>query len=124
MKTLLTILLLLGTAWGVNGHLNIEQKSTEGIASWYGRREQGRRQANGKPFDRQAYTCASLHYRLGTLLRVSFPQKGTFVVVRVCDRGPWVKGRILDLSEQAADTLGLKPYGVGRVIITPERLFQ
>ena len=50
---------------------------------------------------------------------VKFPRMGTFVVVRVNDRGPWVKGRVLDLSEHAAQVLGLKPFGVGRVTIEP-----
>ena len=73
--------------------------------------------ANGHRFDRQQYTAASRYYKLGTLLMVKYPRLGTFVVVRVTDRGPFKKGRVLDLSERAAQTLGLKPYGVDRVVI-------
>lgn len=99
--------------------LNTALPTTAGLASWYGKREQGKRTASGERFDRMKYTAASRTYPLGTLLMVRYPRKGTFVVVRVNDRGPWVKGRVLDLSERAAQTLGLKPYGVDRVIIEP-----
>jgi len=103
--------------------LNIDQGNSKGLASWYGRREQGKRQANGARFNRHLYTCASLHYKLGTLLLVKFPKKGTMITVKVTDRGPWIKGRILDLSEHAAEVLGLKPYGVGYVEAEPVRIF-
>lgn len=106
----------------LRGHLNLTQSKSEGLASWYGKREQGRKMANGKPFDRNRYTAASRTYKLGTVLLVSYPSKRTFVRVVVTDRGPWIKGRILDLSERAAQTLGLKPYGVGRVLIELEHL--
>ena len=96
--------------------------SQRGLASWYGKREQGKRTASGERFDRMMYTCASRTYPLGTLLVVKFPKKNTYVIVRVNDRGPWVKGRVLDLSEQAAQVLGLKPYGVGTVVIAPLRM--
>ena len=104
--------------------LNIAQPNSSGIASWYGRREQGKRMANGQRFDRNKYTAASRTYKLGTVLRVTFPTKGTFVTVVVTDRGPWVKqngsySRVLDLSERAAQTLGLRPYGVAQVTIEP-----
>jgi rare lipoprotein A len=78
--------------------------------------------ANGQRFDRQRYTAASRYYPLGTLLMVKYPRFGTFVVVRVTDRGPWVKGRVLDLSERAAQTLGLKPFGVDTVVIEPLKM--
>ena len=99
--------------------LNLALPVTSGRASWYGKREQGKRTASGERFDRRKYTAASRVYPLGTLLMVRFPSKGTFVVVRVNDRGPFKKGRVLDLSERAAQTLGLKSYGVGQVLITP-----
>ena len=116
-KLTLMILLLIGTL--CSAKLNLPLPETHGKASWYGRREQGKRTANGERFDRRRYTAASRTYPMGTLLMVRFPRKGTFVVVRVNDRGPWVKGRVLDLSERAAQTLGLKSFGVGDVTITP-----
>ena len=103
--------------------LNLAQPSTTGKASWYGKREQGKRTASGERFDRLQYTCASRYYRLGTRLRVTYPRTGAFVTVRVTDRGPFVHGRILDLSEQAAKTLGLRPHGVDIVQIEPVHLW-
>lgn len=125
----LMLLLLVGTALAAKipvsskavtkHYLNTEQRPTAGLASFYGRREQGKRMANGKLFDRNAYTCASLYYKLGTYLWVASPDTGAFVLVRVTDRGPWIKGRILDLSERAAKTLGIKGKGVAYVEIVP-----
>jgi len=115
---ILLTLLLSGTTL-CNARLNTYKESTSGKASWYGKREQGKRTASGERFDRRQYTCASRAYPLGTLLMVKYPRLGTFVVVRVNDRGPWVKGRVLDLSEKAATTLGLKSLGVDFVSIQP-----
>ena len=114
---LLTTLLLSGIP--SSARLNIALPTTQGKASWYGRREQGKRTASGERFDRRRFTCASRTYPLGTLLMVKYPRMGTFVVVRVNDRGPWVRGRVLDLSEHAATTLGLKGHGVDFVVIQP-----
>ncbi len=122
MRAILLALLL--TTTFCQARLNLTQTVTNGTASWYGRREQGKKTANGERFDRRGYTCASKAYPLGTLLMVSFPAKGTFVLVRVNDRGPWVHGRVIDLSEKAATVLGLKPYGVGQVVITPFQLWR
>lgn len=131
MKKLLWMLLI-GTALAAKipvskdavtkHYLNIEQQPTNGWASYYGRREQGKRMANGQRFDRRAYTCASLYYKLGTLLWVSSPNTGAFVLVRVTDRGPWIKGRTLDLSEKAAETLGVRSRGVFRVNVVPAKV--
>ena len=88
-----------------------------GIASWYGKREQGKRTASGERFDRHGLTCASRTYPFGTMLMVKYPAKGTSIIVRVNDRGPWVRGRIIDLSEQAAKSLGLR--GLGYIEIVP-----
>lgn len=114
---IIAILLLSSTL--CSAKLNVELPTTTGKASWYGKREQGKRTASGERFDRRRFTCASRTYPLGTLLMIKFPSKGTFVVVRVNDRGPFKKGRILDLSEHAAQTLGLKPFGVATVVIEP-----
>ena len=122
MRAILLALLL--TTTFCQARLNLTQPVTNGTASWYGRREQGKKTASGERFDRRDYTCASRTYPLGTLLMVSFPAKGTFVLVRVNDRGPWVHGRVIDLSEKAATVLGLKPYGVGQVVITPFQLWR
>ena len=120
MKFLTLLLLVLSALPSTaTSRLNIALPTTTGRASWYGRREQGKRTASGERFDRYRFTCASRAYPLGTWLMVKYPRMGTFVVVRVNDRGPWVKGRVLDLSEHAATTLGLKGHGVDFVVIQP-----
>ena len=73
--------------------------------------------ANGHKFDRNALTCASRKYPLGTWLSLYYPRTGRSVVVQVTDRGPWVKGRVLDMSERAAYAIGLHPYGIDYIAI-------
>ena len=92
---------------------------TQGTASWYGKREAGKRMANGHPFNPERMTCASHTFPFGTRLRVTYPTTRRTVVVTVTDRGPWRRGRVIDLSERAARELGLRPYGVGFVTIEP-----
>jgi rare lipoprotein A len=85
-----------------------------GIASWYGGKHKGRRTANGDIFDPNKLTAASNSHKMGTRLRVSY--KGKSVVVKVNDTGGFKKyGRVLDLSERAAEVLGMKQKGVARV---------
>lgn len=81
-----------------------------GGASWYGNQFHGRRTANGEIYDQDGFTAASPWLAFGTLVRVTYA--GKQVVVRINDRGPFVKGRVLDLSRAAAQYLGL---GVGYV---------
>lgn len=90
----------------------------QGLASWYGPGFHGRLTASGERFNTQALTAAHLNLPFGTLLRVRSEQTGREVIVRVNDRGPYAKGRIIDLSQAAARALGI--HGLGRVII--ERL--
>jgi len=81
-------------------------------ASWYGA-ESGNRTANGEHFDGSSLTAAHRTLPFGTRLRVSY--RGKSVVVRINDRGPYVRGRSLDLSRAAATRIGMIPAGVGRV---------
>jgi rare lipoprotein A len=81
-------------------------------ASWYGQ-ESGSRTANGERFTGNDMTAAHRSLPFNTKLRVTY--KGRSVVVRVNDRGPYIKGRGLDLSKAAAKKLGLIPAGVGKV---------
>jgi rare lipoprotein A len=85
-------------------------RSFAGVASFYGN-ESGSRTASGEHFNQNAMTCAHRSLPFGTKLRVS--HGGRSVVVTVNDRGPFVRGRVLDLSKGAARVLGLG--GVGRV---------
>jgi rare lipoprotein A len=88
-----------------------------GKASWYGA-ESGNRTANGERFTGRGMTAAHRSLPFGTLLRVTDQVTGRSVVVRVNDRGPFVRGRILDLSREAARRLGTIPRGVARVCIS------
>lgn len=93
----------------------------EGLASFYADRFHGRRTASGELHDRDALTCAHPRARFGARLRVTDLATGRSVVVRVNDRGPFVKGRIVDLSLAAARALGMVERGIARVRVEPER---
>jgi rare lipoprotein A len=85
-------------------------RSFSGVASFYGN-ESGSRTASGQRFNQNAMTCAHRSLPFGTKLRVS--HGGRSVVVTVNDRGPFVRGRVLDLSTAAARALGIN--GLGQV---------
>jgi rare lipoprotein A len=82
------------------------------IASWYGQKFQGRLTSSGEIFDLHKLTAASKTLPIGTLVILTSPGTGRTVVVRINDRGPWLKGRDLDLSEAAAIKLGIHEKGV------------
>jgi rare lipoprotein A len=88
-------------------------RSFSGIASYYGN-ESGSRTASGQRFNQNALTCAHRSLPFGTKLRVTHGDRS--VVVTVNDRGPFVRGRVLDLSTAAAREIGLTGAGVGRVV--------
>jgi peptidoglycan lytic transglycosylase len=83
-----------------------------GTASWYGRYFHGKPTASGEPFNMYKFTAAHRHLPLGTIVRVTNLQNGESVVVRVNDRGPMPKSRIIDLSYGAARTIGLSGAGI------------
>ena len=86
-----------------------------GIASWYGRDFHGRRTANGEIYDMHALSAAHTMLPMPTLVRVTNLENGRSVVVRVNDRGPFVKNRLIDLSYAAAKELGYDMKGTARV---------
>lgn len=88
-----------------------------GIASWYGRAFHGRRTANGERFDMRAMTAAHRSLPFHSLVRVRNPANGREVVVRINDRGPFKRGRIVDLSWAAAQRLGIQ--GLATVELWP-----
>jgi rare lipoprotein A len=88
-----------------------------GLASWYGQRHQGHATASGEIYDMNKLTAAHRTMPFGTRLRVTNVENGRSVVVRVNDRGPWVKDRVLDVSQAAAKTLGMVGDGVAKVEI-------
>ena len=87
-------------------------RSFSGVASFYGN-ESGSKTASGQRFDQSAMTAAHRSLPFGTKLRVT--HNGRSVVVTINDRGPFIKGRVLDLSTGAARAVGLTSSGVGRV---------
>jgi len=86
-----------------------------GIASWYGRDFHGKPTANGERYDMHALSAAHKTLPLPSLVRVTNLENGRSVIVRVNDRGPFVKGRLIDLSWAAAKTLGYDRRGTTRV---------
>jgi len=88
-----------------------------GTASWYGGHHVGRHTANGEIHSAQARTAAHRDLPLGTIVRVTNLKNGRASVVKVNDRGPFVEGRILDLSERAARDLAMLDDGLAMVRI-------
>ena len=88
-----------------------------GLASFYGARFHGRRTANGEVFDSAALSAAHPSLPLPSYVRVTNVTNGRSVVVRVNDRGPFHKGRLIDVSQRTADVLGFRRAGVGAVKI-------
>lgn len=89
--------------------------SRTGIASWYGKDFHGRQTANGEVYDMHAMTAAHPTLPLPSMVEVTNTRTGRRVIVRVNDRGPFARGRIIDLSHRAAQELGLVRSGVGEV---------
>ena len=86
-----------------------------GIASWYGYPYHGRFAASGELYDMEELTAAHPTLPFGTRLRVTDVASGRSVTVRVNDRGPYVQGRVVDVSYSAADALGMVGKGVAKV---------
>jgi rare lipoprotein A len=89
----------------------------EGIGSWYGGKFHGRRTASGEIYDMNDFTAAHLTLPLGTVVRVTNTVNGKSTLVRINDRGPYIEGRIIDLSLSAAKVLNIVEPGTGDVKI-------
>lgn len=88
----------------------------QGLATWYGgKRWQGRRTASGERFDRHGLTAAHMTLPLGSIVRVVNQHNGREVLVRINDRGAFAKNFIIDLSEAAAERLGMRRVGQASV---------
>ncbi len=96
-------------------------KVERGIASWYGGRFHGRKTANGEIYDLFKFTAASRTLPLGTYVLVRNEENGKVITVRINDRGPYVDGRIIDLSQAAAYKLGMMLDGIAMVQVIPLR---
>jgi peptidoglycan lytic transglycosylase len=89
--------------------------SERGYASWYGPQFHGRRTANGEVYDMNAMTAAHRELPFGTVVEVRNLDNGRRVQVRINDRGPFVRGRIIDLSRAAAEAIDMIGSGTARV---------
>ncbi len=89
----------------------------KGIASWYGKKFHGRKTSNGETYNMYAMTAAHKTLPLGTYVHVKSLDNGNEITVRINDRGPFVQGRIIDLSYSAAKKMGMINTGTTRVLI-------
>jgi rare lipoprotein A len=124
--TTVCLLALTGCASGRNGATNGASTSRRpaagasvGVASYYASKFQGRPTASGERFDNGKLTAAHRTLPFGTRVRVTNLDNGRSVTVRVNDRGPFVKGRIIDLSAAAAKGIDMLHAGVARVRVEP-----
>ncbi len=93
-----------------------------GMASWYGGKFHGRKTANGERFDKNKISAAHRTLPMPSMVRVTNLENGKSMLIRVNDRGPFIKDRIIDLSEKAAGLLGMKKKGVARVQVELDRI--
>ena len=100
------------------------QGMIRGNASYYADKFHGRRTASGEVYNKDSMTCAHLNFPFGTILKVRNPKNGRTVYVRVTDRGPYIKHRIVDLSKAAARELDIIRTGFALVEITPLNSFD
>ena len=89
-----------------------------GKASWYGPKFHGRTTANGETFNQNAMTAAHKGLRFGSKVRVTNQINGKSLTLRINDRGPFVKGRIIDVSKAAAGKLGFRTRGHAPVCVS------
>jgi rare lipoprotein A len=108
-----------GSPYKVNGHWYypevVSAYEATGIASWYGSSYHGRLTANGELYDMYALSAAHPTLQLPSVVRVTNLANGRSLVLRVNDRGPFVKDRLIDLSWAAARELGFERQGLARV---------
>ena len=93
-----------------------------GVASWYGRPYHGRKTANGETYNMHDLTAAHRTLPFGSRVRVERTDNGRFVDVRINDRGPFVRGRVIDLSKRSAGEIDMLGKGVARVRLIPLRV--
>lgn len=120
MCLILAFLLMAGCAGG--GHSRTEPMTSEtyqrGVASWYGPSFHGNPTANGEPYDMWGLTAAHRTLPFGTRVLVQSLETGKSVTVRINDRGPFIRGRIIDLSYGAARELAMIGSGTENVSLT------
>ena len=96
----------------------------DGVASYYGREHHGKKTANGEIFDMNKLTAAHRSLPFGSQVKVTNLSNQRSVIVRINDRGPYYQGRIIDLSQAAAERLGMVKAGITKVtleVLDPKR---
>lgn len=101
----------------VTVHANAQEVPAEGLASYYSDALEGRSTASGEPYLKAEFTAAHRTLPFNTRVKVTNLSNKKWVVVRINDRGPFVKGRIIDVSRAAAEKLGIIEKGVVKVRI-------
>ena len=116
MKTVILILAVCLLSFGAKCQIknNFQEK---GLASFYSDYFEGKRTASGETFHQNHFTAAHKSLPFGTLVKVINLQNKRTVIVRITDRGPFVKGRIIDLSQAAAKEIGMLSSGLYKVCI-------
>ena len=113
LRSLIVVLLVLWTPLQAAEVIEVQ----EGEASYYADALQGNKTASGQPYDKNAMTAAHRTLEFGTRVKVTYLKTGKSVDVEINDRGPHVKGRLIDLSGAAAKAIGLTDAGHGKVKI-------
>ena len=121
LTAILATVLLVAPMTAAPGPDNSKPQATKvkpfqvGTASWYGKQFNGRQTASGEPYDMFLFTAAHRTLPLGSWVKVTNLANGNSVVVRINDRGPVPRNRIIDLSYGAAQILGVRARGVAKV---------
>ncbi|SDA94253.1 rare lipoprotein A [Pseudomonas sp. NFACC15-1] len=118
MKRLLgacALLSLLAGCASQSGTVDPHGYDQTGVASYYGARHHGKRTASGERFDQHGLTAAHRQLPFGTRVKITNLGNNNSVVVRINDRGPYSRGRLIDVSREAAEQLGILRSGTARV---------
>ena len=116
-RTLALVALLHSSFFILHSSFIFAQEPQKGKASYYSKRATGSRTSSGERLHHDSLTCAHRTHPFGTMLKVTNVQNGKSVVVKVTDRGPYGRGRIIDLSWGAAKELGILSQGVAMVTV-------
>lgn len=116
-KIFLVLILLFLPACSVTSHETANFRTQKGIASWYGKKFHGKLTASGEVYNMYAMTAAHKRLPLGTIVKVRNLDNDREIKVTINDRGPFVRGRIIDLSYTAAKRIGIVETGTARVRI-------
>ena len=116
-RTLALVALLHSSFFTLHSSFIFAQEPQKGKASYYSKRATGSRTSSGERLHHDSLTCAHRTHPFGTMLKVTNVQNGKSVVVKVIDRGPYGRGRIIDLSWGAAKELGILSQGVAMVTV-------